>query len=193
MNEIQKRTPLKPADGKMLSPWKDNTDLRRALMRMANLAAALLKLERAFGDEDVYVDFSERWSWEKPYARINCDDEEKARKMVGKLIMAMRVQPKMKKVADDAIHAHFDLDACEVVVMGYKPKTCRYEEIEVDIPAEPEKRETIITEAKPARKEKRRVIVCDDAKAEPQVPEEVAAASSASRADRIQADEEVPF
>ncbi len=118
-NQTIERPPLQPNDGKMLSPWKDNTDLRRALMRTADLAAALLKLERAFGDEDVYVDHSARWSWEKPYARINCDDEEKARKMVGRLIRALHVQPKMKKVADDAIHAHFELEGCDVVVDGF--------------------------------------------------------------------------
>lgn len=183
--ELTERPPLQPADGKMLSPWKDNTALRRGLMRMADLASALLKIERAFDDEDIDVDYSSRWSFEKPYAHINCDEEEKARRVVGKLIRALKMNPKMKKVADDAINAVFELEGAEIVVVGYKPKTCRYEEIEVSLPAEPERIETTVHDAKPARIEKRRVLVCDDATPETQEPEEVAAAAGDNN--------EVPF
>jgi hypothetical protein len=177
------RPPLKPADG-MLSLWKDNTHVRRHLLAYADFVPVLLAVERALGDEDVETSVGcytlTRWIDLKP------KDDAHARRLVGALIRALHAQPAIIKVETaegEAMESRWNLDGTVVTVKGYKPKTCRYEEVVVELPAEEEKVETVVTPAKPARVEKRRRIVCDGAETQ----------DAAEVTHALAAEEEVPF
>lgn len=175
-DEIAERPPLKPNDGTPLRPWKDNTALRRTLFELSEMVPLMLDCERVLGDEDCPIGFNcEFWGH---WLKFNARDEKQARRIVGKL-WRIWGKPKIEKNGDDAMEAKWSFGHIRIEVSGYKPSTCRYEEVLVDVPAEAERIE--VHEAKPARKELRRVLVCDDVKEEPQVDAEVAST------------EEVPF
>lgn len=172
MNETE-RPPLKPADTTHgLVPWKTDTALRQYLFAMSEFVPVLLTIERALKTDNPGILCG--FTYMK-YVDLTPKDDAHARRIVGKLIRAFKAQPEIRKPTDDTMESVWRVDGVIVTVKGYLQKTCRYEEVEVELPAEPERIETVIHEAKPARKEKRRVIVCDD-KDEPQVPQEVAAA-----------------
>lgn len=188
MNELVEdivRLPRKQDDPTMVSPWRNNTEFRRSLLRLCDLMPALLTIEKILGDDGVTaVDWNCRWSFEKPYVEITCPNEGAARKIVGHLIRSFKIKSKVKKISDDQMQAIFELDGCEVRVAGYKPKTCRYEEVEIKVPAQRRRIEKKVIPAQKARVEKRRILVCDDVKTEPQIQEEVASVNLTS---------EVPF
>lgn len=172
---IVEKEPLKSSDGSMLSPWKQNTQIRRDLFLMSEIVSILLTIDKALGDYDVSFDY--RCFWWSNYVQLTAKDETEARKIVGHLIRAFKKNPIVKKVADDQLEAEWMIDNVPVTVKGYKPATCRYEEIEVQIPATKRRVEKNIIPASKARVEKRRVLVCDDAKIEPQVAAEVESAN----------------
>lgn len=175
MNEVAEviRFPRCENDPSMVSPWKNNTPLRKHLLRLCPVVEVMVKLDEILGDEFVGIDWSSRWSFETAYVMVECTDEAIARLMVGKLIRGFGFKPKVKKVADDQLQAVFEFDSANVFVTGYKPKTCRYEEIEIKVPATRRRIEKKVIPASKARIEKRRVLVCDDVKVEPQVRSEV--------------------
>lgn len=180
MNEVTlEKEPLKPWDGTPVSLWKTNTKLRKALFDLSEFVPIMLKLETALQDDDVTI-WWHVWDFDKQI-ELSPRDEEHARKIVGKLIFAFGRKPQIKKVSDDALESFWSLDGGTVTVKGYKPKTCRYEEIEVKVPATRRRIEKKIIPAQKARVEKRRVLVCDDVAAKPLVQ------------DDIQTPEQVPF
>lgn len=168
------RPPLKPAETTHgLIPWKTDTNLRMYLYNMSEFVPVLLMLERALKTDNPGIMCGFTYM---RYVDITPTDDSHARRIVGKLIRAFKAQPEIRKPTEDAMESVWKVDGTIVTVKGYLQKTCRYEEVEVELPAEPERIDTVVHEAKPARKEKRRVIVCDE-KDEKQVPQEVAAAS----------------
>lgn len=182
LTESSDRPPLKSSDGSMILPWKTNTLLRRTLLDLSDMVPIMLKCEEALGDLDVHIGFNcEFWG---QWLKFNCSDEETARKVVGKLWRVLG-KPRIEKPEPDKMMAFWQIDKVRIEVSGYKPTTCRYEEVNVELPAEPERTEIKVIEAKPARTEMRRILVCDTFESEPQVDVEVATASSNT--------EEVPF
>lgn len=185
MNELIEevvRLPRKQDDPTMVSPWKNNTQMRRELFRLSEFVPVMLKLDAALQDMDVGV-WWHCWSWDQQI-ELTAVDEGQARKIVGKLIFAFGSKPEIKKVADDKLESHWLVDGVAIIVKGYKPSTCHYEEVEVKIPAQRRKVEKKVIPAQKARTEKRRILVCDDVKTEPQIQEEVASVNLTS---------EVPF
>lgn len=176
---VSERPPLQPWDGTPLSPWKTNTDLRQTLFDLSEFVPVMLKIEAALQDDNPSI-WWHCWSWDKEI-ELTPRDEEHARKIVGKLIFAFGKQPEIKKVADDQLESSWTIEGTNVKVKGYKPKTCRYEEIEVKIPAQKRRIEKKVIPAQKARVEKRRVLVCDDVTPKPLVQ------------DDVQSTEEVPF
>lgn len=177
LGQVAERGPLQPGDGSAIKLWKDNTPLRRHLLRLCPLVEVMVKLDSILGDSPIGIDWSSRWTFETAYVTVECNSEEQARSVVGKLIMAWGMKPEVKKVSDDQLQAWFKFEEANVIVTGYKPKTCRYEEIEIKVPAQKRKVERKVIPAQKARIEKRRVLVCDDVKVEPQKSEEVEAVS----------------
>lgn len=167
MNEVATRPPLEPWDGKPVLPWKTNTRLRRTLFDVSEIVPILLQMEAVFGEDDVDVMFG-HWPWKGGrYIQLTPRDDAHARAIVGKLIRLFRAKPTIKKVGDDALESHWwvpcsDMEVA-VTVKGYKPKTCRYEEVEVEVPAQEARTETVVHEAVPAYKTTKRVLVCDEA------------------------------
>lgn len=173
--EIGERESLKPSDGSMISPWKQNTEIRKELFLISETVPILLTIEKALGDHD--CGFEYRCFWWSKFIALTAKDEADARKIVGYLIRAFNKKPNIKKVADDALEAEWIIDKIPVTVRGYKPATCRYEEVEIKVPAQRRKVERKIIPAQKARIEKRRILVCDDVKVEPQKIEEVESAN----------------
>lgn len=160
------KPPLKPWDGTPLLPWKTNTRLRRQLFDISEVVPIMLQIEVALGDADVAVCYG-TWPWHGGrYVQLTPDNDDDARRIVGKLIRAFRSKPKIKKVGDDQMESEWAIACSDMIVLvtvkGYKPKTCRYEEIEEEVPEQPERTETIHHEAIPAHKKTKRVLVCDD-------------------------------
>lgn len=174
-NEAVEKQPLQPSNGSMISPWKQNTQIRKELFWISEFVPIMLIIEKALGDHDCGFDY--RCFWWSKFISLSAKDEQDARKIVGYLIRAFNSKPTIKKVADDALEAEWIIDNIPVTVKGYKPATCRYEEIEIKVPAQRRKVEKKIIPAQKARIEKRRVLVCDDAKIEPQVAAEVGASN----------------
>lgn len=177
LTEMVDREPLQSSNGNMIKLWKDNTPLRRHLLRLCPVVEVMVKLDEVFGDQQISIDWSSRWSFETAYVLVECNSEEEARSAVGKLIMSFKKKPKVKKVSDDQLQAIFEFEEANVIVTGYKPKTCRYEEIEIKVPAQRRRIEKKVIPAQKAHIEKRRVLVCDDVKSEPQIPQEVESVS----------------
>lgn len=169
------KEPLKPSNGETVSPWKRDTEIRDQLFRISEIVPVLLTIEQALGDHKCGFDY--RCFWWSTYVQLTAKDEADARKIVGYLIRAFKKNPTVKKVADDQLEAEWMIDKIPVTVRGYKPATCRYEEIEVKVPATRRRIEKKVIPAQKARIEKRRVLVCDDVKVEPQKLEEVEAVS----------------
>lgn len=157
---------LKPCDGTPLLPWKTNTRLRRQLFDLSEVVPIMLQIEAALGDSDVAFHYG-TWPWYGGrYVQLMPDNDADARRIVGKLIRAFRSKPKIKKVGDDQMESEWAI-ACSdmtvlVTVKGYKPKTCRYEEVIVEVPAEEARTETVHHAAVPAHTTTKRVLVCDD-------------------------------
>ena len=168
--------PLKSAETTHgLIPWKTDTNLRKYLYDMSEFVPVLLTLERALKTDNPAILCG--FVYHK-YVDLTPKDDAHARRLVGKLIRAFKAQPSVKKVEGaegETMESYWVIDGVIVTVKGYLQKTCRYEEVEVELPAEPERVDTVIHAAKPARTVKRRVIVCDE-KDEKQIPEEVVAA-----------------
>lgn len=179
MNEIPPvvRLPRDPNDPTIVVPYKNNTYLRKHLLRLCPAVELMVKIDKVLGDENIDIDWSSRWTWESAYVIIKCNSEEQARLMVGRFIRALGIKNKVKKIGDDELQAIFELEGVNLIITGYKPKTCRYEEIEIKVPAQRRKIEKKVIPAQKARIEKRRILVCDDVKMEDQVPEEVKSAS----------------
>lgn len=164
-SEIAIKEPLKSSDGSMISPWKQNTQIRRDLYRISEIVPILLTIEKALGDDDVGFDY--RCFWWSQFINLTAKDDAHARKIVGHLIRAFKGNPVVKKVADDQLVAEWVIDKIPITVTGYKPVTCRYEEIEIKVPAQRKKIERKVIPAVKAHIEKRRVLVCDEVKIEP--------------------------
>lgn len=165
------KLPRAISDPTMISPWKTNTQVRKELFFISEMVPILLTIERALGDHD--CGFEYRCFWWSKFVALTAKDEQDARKIVGYLIRAFNKKPKIKKVADDALEAEWMIDSIPITVRGYKPATCHYEEVEIKVPAQRRRVEKKVILAQKARIEKRRILVCDDAKTEPQVAEEV--------------------
>lgn len=151
-----------------LLPWKTNTKLRRQLFDLSEVVPLMLKIEAVMGDEDLDVMFGV-WPWHGGrYIQLTPKNDEHARKVVGRLIRAFRAKPAIKKTGDDEMESNWWIDCSGdvkvlITVKGYKPKTCRYEEVVVQVPEQPERTETVHHEAIPAHTTTKRVLVCDDA------------------------------
>lgn len=165
------KKPLEPGDGSTILPWKTDTTLRKQLYLLSEFVPVMLKIEAALQSDNPGI-WWHCWEWDREI-EITPKDEEHARKIVGKLIFAFGSKPDIKKISDDELVSEWKIEGTVVKVKGYKPKTCRYEEIEVKVPASRRRIEKKVIPAQKARIEKRRILVCDDAKTEPQVPEEV--------------------
>lgn len=170
-SELQEQAPLQPANGKMISPWKTNTSIRRDLLRLSDFVPLLLQVDRALGDLECVVAYNPHW-WGN-YIQLTASDEKHARKIVGKLIRSFKTKQTVKKVNDTEVVAEWIINGVAITVHGYKPKTCRYEEVTVLVPAQPERVETKTIAAVEEHLEKRRILVCDDIKDEPQLAQEV--------------------
>lgn len=179
---VQERAPLQPAESTFLEPYKSNTSIRRRLLETARWVDVMLALDRLFGDENVrVVALPASWGC---YVQIDAQDEAHSRRLVGRLIRLFHMQPRIDKIGDDQLRSVFVVDGVEVQVDGYKPKTCRYEEVDVVVPATEEKVE--VTPAQPERVERRRILVCDP-------PAEQAVAEAIADIARETTAEEVPF
>lgn len=142
--ELAALPPLKPCDGKMLKIWKDDTPLRATLLKLSDITPALLRCEKALGDMSVGMYwYCETWA---VWIRFNCNSEEEARKVTGKFWREFG-KPKIEKPSDDTMEAHWLVDGLTIKVCGYKPKTCRYEEVQVLVPAKEREVKTMIIEA----------------------------------------------
>lgn len=164
------REPLKPWDGKPLLPWKTNTALRRHLFNLSELVPIMLQVEAALGDNEVGVYFGTH-SWHGgTYLDLSPADDAQARRIVGSLIRAFKSKPQIKKTGDDTMESFWRFEASDfpimVTVKGYKPKTCRYEEVIVEVPAEEARTETIHHAAVPASTKTKRILVCDEVEPE---------------------------
>lgn len=170
------RPPLKPWDGTPLLPWKTDTRLRRQLFDLSEMVPIMLQIEAALGDEDVAFHFGV-WPWHGGrYVQLTPDNDADARRIVGKLIRAFRAKPTIKKTGDAEMESEWQIKCSDmhvlVTVKGYKPKTCRYEEVVVEVPEQEARTETIHHEAVPAHTTKKRVLVCDDVAPQPEdIPE----------------------
>jgi hypothetical protein len=167
MQEVTERPPLKPWDGTPLLPWKTNTRLRRHLFDLSEIVPIMLQIEAALGDADIAVHYG-TWPWHGGrYIQLTPADDAEARRVVGKLIRAFKAKPKIKKTGDAEMESEWTI-ACSdmtvlVTVKGYKPKTCRYVETVVEVPAQEARTEIVEHAAVPASTTIKRVLVCDDA------------------------------
>lgn len=154
----EEKPPFKNWDGTDHWIYKTNTLLRRTLLDLAEFVPVMLACERALQDEDAGMSYTcEYWG---QYINFAANNDAHARRIVGKLWRTFG-KPQIEKPTEDTMRARWQVGKIRISVDGYKPKTCRYEETKVELPAEPERVE--IVEAKPARTERRRVLVCDDA------------------------------
>lgn len=125
----------------------------------------MLTIERVLKQDNPGISWG-CWTWHK-YIDITPTNDEHARRIVGKLIRAFRAQPEIVKPTDDTMESRWKIEGVDVTVKGYKPKTCRYEEVEVEVPEQEARIETIHHEAVPAHTKMKRVLVCDDVAPEP--------------------------
>jgi hypothetical protein len=174
--ELAERPPLKPWDGTPLLPWKTNTKLRRHLFDLSEIVPIMLQIEAALGDIDVGIYYGS-WPWHGGrYVQLTPADDAEARRVVGKLIRAFKAKPTIKKTGDDEMESEWAIYCSDmkvlVTVKGYKPKTCRYVEIEEEVPEQPERTETVHHAAVPAHTKTKRILVCDEVAPEPEAATE---------------------
>lgn len=106
------------------------------------------------------IGFSTSWDslTSKKTVDVWPESTEIARKVVGSLIRAMKTTPVFQKWAEDRAEARFPFGDILIRVNSYQGANCRLVEIDVVIPAEPER----VVASTPERIEKKLVMECNE-------------------------------
>lgn len=145
-----------------ISLYKPSTRIRRTLEDISRRAEMLIVLDDILGDEEVSCYDTSDYEGEvsRPRMVLMPGNADAARKMVGRLIRAFGFKPRIKKESDTDLKARFEFAGFVVEVHDYRTANCRLVEQEVELPAEEER--VVVTPARPARTEKKMVLVCDE-------------------------------